>query len=118
MKPVAVVGTLVIAGIGGLLVWTMARGGACGGAPVYRSAEACAAAGRPAALCARMMGEADAKLAASGPVHNSREQCEEHFVTCQRSMGPTGFVPRASGFCVTGGERPVVVPVFGRSAGG
>ena len=61
-----------------------------------------------------MMGEADAKLAASGPVHNSREQCEEHFVTCQRSMGPTGFVPRASGFCVTGGERPVVVLSYTR----
>lgn len=118
MKPVAVVGTLFIAAAGGLIAWSLVTGGACRGAPVYRSAEACAAAGRPAALCAQMMGEAHAKLAASGPVHNTREQCEEHFVTCQRSTGPTGFVPRASGFCVTGGDRPVVVPVFGRSAGG
>lgn len=113
----AVVG-LAIAGAAGLMAYLWTSGGECGDAPVYRSVEACAVGGRTAGSCADLSRQADAALARSGPVHNTREQCEERFVTCQRSIGATGFAPRAQGFCVRRGPTETVVPIFGPRGGG
>lgn len=43
-----------------------------------------------------------------------REQCEDRYGSCQRAAGATGFVPRATGFCLKAGPPERLVPVFGR----
>lgn len=118
MRAGPIVVGLAIAAAAGLMAHLWISGDECGDAPVYRSVEACAAGGRSAGQCADLMRQADAALARTGPVHNTREQCEDRFVTCQRSIGATGFAPRAQGFCVRPGPAGAVVPVFGPRGGG
>jgi uncharacterized protein YgiB involved in biofilm formation len=118
MRAGALLVGVFIAGAAGLMTYLWMSGGECGGAPVYRSVEACVSGGRSAESCAALLRQADTALARSGPVHNTREQCEDRFVTCQGSIGATGFVPRAQGFCVRRGPSETVVPVFGPRGGG
>lgn len=113
----AVVGAAIV-GAASLMAYLWNSGGECGDAPVYRSVEACVTSGRSATACADLMRQADAALARSGPVHNTREQCEDRFVTCQGSIGATGFAPRAQGFCVRRGPSETVVPIFGPRGSG
>jgi uncharacterized protein YgiB involved in biofilm formation len=115
MRAGAILVGLAVAAAAGLMAYLWTGGGECGGAPVFRSVAACVSAGRSQDACAALMRQADTVLAGSGPVHNTREQCEDRFVTCQRSIGATGFVPRAQGFCVRRGPPETVVPVFGRA---
>lgn len=114
MKPVAVVGSAVIVAAGAVVAFVMLTGGDCAGAPVFRSVAACTAGGIGAARCEALMGEADRRLLQTGPVFDMRQQCEDRYLSCQPASGATGFVPRASGFCLTPGPPEVVVPVFGR----
>ncbi|WP_296576905.1 DUF1190 domain-containing protein [Phreatobacter sp.] len=114
MKPVAVVGSALILTAGAIVAYVIATGGDCAGAPVFRSVAACTAGGIDAARCAALMGEADRRLLQNGPVFDMRQQCEDRYLSCQPASGATGFVPRASGFCLRPGPPEVVVPVFGR----
>jgi uncharacterized protein YgiB involved in biofilm formation len=118
MRAGALLVGVAVAGAAGLMTYLWMSGGECAGAPVYRSVQACVSGGRTAEGCAALMRQADTVLARSGPVHNTREQCEDRFVTCQGSIGATGFVPRAQGFCVRRGPPETVVPVFGPRGGG
>jgi uncharacterized protein YgiB involved in biofilm formation len=118
MRAGVLVVAAAIAGAAGFMAYLWMLGGDCGGAPVYRSVEACVSGGRSAEACAALMRQADTALARSGPVHNTREQCEDRFVTCQGSIGATGFAPRAQGFCIRTGPPETVVPVFGGRGGG
>ncbi len=118
MRAGALLVAVAVAGAAGFMTYVWMAGGECAGAPVYRSVEACVSGGGSAERCSGLMRQADTALARSGPVHNTREQCEERFVTCQGSIGATGFVPRAQGFCVRPGPPETVVPVFGSRGGG
>ena len=114
MRLVAVAGTLVFAAAAGLIGWVVLTGGECAGATVHRSVDACIAAGLPRERCASLLVEADRQLLQSGPVFDMREQCEDRYGSCQRAAGATGFVPRATGFCLKAGPPERLVPVFGR----
>lgn len=114
MRPVAVAGVLIFGAAAGLIGWVVLTGGECAGATVHRSVEACISAGLPQARCASLLAEADRLLLQSGPVFDMREQCEDRYGSCQRAAGATGFVPRATGFCLKVGPPERLVPVFGR----
>lgn len=114
MRPVALVVSAVIVTAGAILAYVWTTGGECAGATVHRSVAACTASGISASRCTALMAEADRRLLQSGPVFDMRQQCEDRYPTCQPAAGATGFVPRASGFCLRPGPPEVVVPVFGR----
>ena len=114
MKPVGAVVLLVVLGVAAILAYTMLTGGDCAGATVYRDVAACVAGGRGEARCLGDLAEADRRLTQSGPVFDIRQQCEDRYPSCQPAAGATGFVPRATGFCVRPGPPERVVPVFGR----
>lgn len=114
MRLAAVAGGLIFAAAAGLIGWVVLTGGECAGATIHRSVEACAATGLPRQRCTAMLAEADRLLLQNGPVFDMREQCEDRYVSCQRSGGATGFVPRATGFCLSAGPPERLIPVFGR----
>lgn len=118
MRPVALLGIGMIAGAAGLMAYLWITGGDCPDGAIYRNLDMCRDGGRTAERCNQIMAEANQMLARSGPVHNTREQCEERFVTCQGSIGATGFVPRATGFCIRRGPPETIVPLFGPRGGG
>ena len=115
MRPVALVVTAVVLTAGAILAYVGFTGGDCAGATVHRSVAACTTSGMSAARCTALMAEADRRLLQSGPVFDMRQQCEDRYTSCQPAAGATGFVPRASGFCLRPGPPELVVPVFGRS---
>lgn len=114
MRPVALVVSAVIVTAGGILATVWTTGGDCAGAIVHRSVASCTASGISAARCTALMAEADRRLLQSGPVFDMRQQCEDRYPSCQPAAGATGFVPRATGFCLRPGPPEVAVPVFGR----
>lgn len=108
----AIVGT-AIAGIAGLMLYLWTGGGECAGGTVIRSVQQCIASGRSGATCEELMASANQALARSGPVSATSEQCETQFGTCQQSLSVTGYVPRATGFCLPRDPTQHIVPLYG-----
>ena len=113
MRMVAVIGSLVIVVAGGIIAYALQSGGDCPGGAVYRNLEMCLDSVRTPERCNLMMTDANTMLARSGPVSNTREQCEDRYGTCQNSRGAVGFVPRATGFCLMRGPPETIAPVYG-----
>lgn len=111
MKPVAVA---VIVTAGAILTYVMLTGGDCAGATVYRDVASCVSSSRTVSGCQSMMAAANRRLTQTGPVFDMRQQCEDHYRSCQPAVGAVGFVPVATGFCLKPGAPDRVVPVFGR----
>jgi uncharacterized protein YgiB involved in biofilm formation len=113
MKAVAVIGTAAILTAGAVVSYVMLTGGECAGSVVYRDVAACVSRGRTMSGCEAYLAEANRRLTQRGPVFDMRQQCEDRYSSCQPADGASGFVPRATGFCVRTGPPDRVVPIFG-----
>lgn len=114
MRPVAAIVAAVILVAGSLVAYVMLTGGECAGTVVYRDVAACVSRGGTVSSCDAYLREANRRLTQSGPVFDMRQQCEDRYSSCQPAHGASGFVPRATGFCVRTGPPDRVVPIFGR----
>ncbi|QCK87656.1 DUF1190 domain-containing protein [Phreatobacter aquaticus] len=113
MRSGAVIVGAAIIGVAGVMAYVWSSGGDCAGGTVLRSIDQCVASGRTGSTCNELMGAANAMLARTGPVSSTREQCEGQYGTCQQSHATEGFVPRASGFCLSSDPKQHIVPLYG-----